>query len=556
VLLVLLVVPTTLIYAAPTITTFQNRAIGGVASASAENISQEADKAFDNNPSTKWLEETSSTAWIQYELATPYAVRQYVIAAGNDAPERDPKDWTFEGSDDGISWVVLSTETNQSFTTRLLGRVFLVNNTTAYSYYRLNISSNVSGGSIQITDIFLYTLDFLSVTTNVAYGGGATSARQEYSFGSEIPSSAFDKNTSTKWLGDTVTGTFWLQYDFGSIAWKLASYTICTGNDAPERDPKTWTIQASNTGSFTGEQTVLDTVIDGQLPDAREECKNFTCSTQSIPYRYIRMVITSTKDSTPTLCQMSELYLNADSSLTAPTNFTVDNNGVLTWISGYNSDETIIVRGTGAYPTSITNGVVIYSGSLLTVTDQNPNPDSVTYYYSAWGVNGIYYSSTYAITSSGGEAVAVIGNAVWFIGLAVLAVGLTIAGYISSKPIIAVMGGLFWLIAGFYSFSLSIKNWASWDIYLALAFGCLLFTIVGMFAPLVLKEKKEDLEQTMMPESEFVRFNREMAEMNNNLHSMGGGYQPPERQDSSPAALQKYIDKERNKTLKEYRGGI
>ena len=136
------------------------------------------------------------------------------------------------------------------------------------------------------------------------------------------------------------------------------------------------------------------------------------------------------------------------------------------------------------------------------------------------------------------------------------AIVLTISGYISHKAILAAMGGLFWLLNGIYSYTLSTKNWDSWDIYLGLAFGCLFFTIISAFSSVTMREKKEDLEQVMMPESEFVRFNREMAEMNNNLHSMGGGYQPPERQDSSPAALQKYIDKERNKTLKEYRGGI
>jgi hypothetical protein len=70
----------------------------------------------------------------------------------------DPKDWTFEGSNDGTNWTVLDTQTNQVFTTTettdnsnpvLPKQIFTGNmneynfvNTTAYRYYRLNISAN------------------------------------------------------------------------------------------------------------------------------------------------------------------------------------------------------------------------------------------------------------------------------------------------------------------------------------------------------------------------------------------------------------------------------
>lgn len=37
----------------------------------------------------------------------------YKFATGNDIPERDPIDWTVEGSNDNISWTVLDTQTNQ-----------------------------------------------------------------------------------------------------------------------------------------------------------------------------------------------------------------------------------------------------------------------------------------------------------------------------------------------------------------------------------------------------------------------------------------------------------
>jgi len=53
------------------------------------------------------------------------------------------------------------------------------------------------------------------------------------------------------------------------------------------------------------------------------------------------------------------------------------------------------------------------------------------------------------------------------------AIVLTASGYISRKSILAVMGALFWILAGIYAYTLSTQNWSAWDIYLGLAFGCL-----------------------------------------------------------------------------------
>jgi hypothetical protein len=47
---------------------------------------------------------------------------------------------------------------------------------------------------------------------------------------------AFDNQTGTKWLG--FSSQNWLQYTYAAgIAGRLTSYTLTSGNDAPERDP-------------------------------------------------------------------------------------------------------------------------------------------------------------------------------------------------------------------------------------------------------------------------------------------------------------------------------
>ena len=82
-------------------------------------------------------------SWIQYQLSAPTTVTAYDITTGNDADERDPKEWTFEGSFDGFRWVVLDTVNRSSaFPDRNTTYDFPVSNTNAYLYYRLNITDN------------------------------------------------------------------------------------------------------------------------------------------------------------------------------------------------------------------------------------------------------------------------------------------------------------------------------------------------------------------------------------------------------------------------------
>ncbi len=56
----------------------------------------------DEDPSTKWLV-FATTGWVTYQLAKPATVVRYSLTAANDAPERDPKDFVIQGSNDGRS---------------------------------------------------------------------------------------------------------------------------------------------------------------------------------------------------------------------------------------------------------------------------------------------------------------------------------------------------------------------------------------------------------------------------------------------------------------------
>jgi glucose/arabinose dehydrogenase/type 1 glutamine amidotransferase len=124
--------------------------------ASAENAPNETkEKLTDGNENTKWLT-FNPTGWVAYKLAAPVAVSSYSLTSANDFPGRDPKNWTFQGSNDGTTWTDLNTQTNQVFGDRFQTRKFEFTNTTPYSNYRLNITANSGEPLIQLADFEIY----------------------------------------------------------------------------------------------------------------------------------------------------------------------------------------------------------------------------------------------------------------------------------------------------------------------------------------------------------------------------------------------------------------
>lgn len=133
---------------------------GGVASddGAINPEGQDEAKAFDNTKNTKWLV-SSPTGIIQYEFAgtTAYAVNIYTVASAEDVPTRDPKNWLFQGSDDGINWTTLDKRDDITFANRKERQVFPFTNTTAYRRYRLKVTANHGAPLLQISEIQMCT---------------------------------------------------------------------------------------------------------------------------------------------------------------------------------------------------------------------------------------------------------------------------------------------------------------------------------------------------------------------------------------------------------------
>lgn len=130
---------------------------GGTLTVSKENDNENENfpKFIDNDINTKFLVGFTPTLWTQYESESAFSthlVTKYSITSANDAPSRDPKDWTFEGSNDGLNWVILDTRTNQSFPSRFQERSFTFVNSDLYQYYRLNMTENHGSDAYQMAE--------------------------------------------------------------------------------------------------------------------------------------------------------------------------------------------------------------------------------------------------------------------------------------------------------------------------------------------------------------------------------------------------------------------
>lgn len=102
----------------------------------------------------------TNTGWVRYDfgsgvtrIITAYSMTPVptdaVLGGTTNDPASAPKNWTFEGSNDGTTWTTLDTQASAATWGVAEKRIFSITNTTAYRYYRVNVSANQGGASGQ-----------------------------------------------------------------------------------------------------------------------------------------------------------------------------------------------------------------------------------------------------------------------------------------------------------------------------------------------------------------------------------------------------------------------
>ncbi|MFD5589179.1 GH92 family glycosyl hydrolase [Streptomyces sp. NPDC127063] len=107
----------------------------------------------DGEPSTKWLT-FEPTGWAEFDLDKPQKITTYALTSANDFAERDPRDWTLQGSTDGKDWKTLDTRSGETFAERFQTKTYDLAEPAEYAHFRLEVTrNNGASGILQLADV-------------------------------------------------------------------------------------------------------------------------------------------------------------------------------------------------------------------------------------------------------------------------------------------------------------------------------------------------------------------------------------------------------------------
>ncbi|WP_082461971.1 glycoside hydrolase N-terminal domain-containing protein [Agromyces sp. Leaf222] len=232
---------------------------------------------IDGTANTKWciIGPPSHVLW-QADLPSAAVVSSYSITSANDVPARDPQDWVFQGSNDGVAWVALDTRTGPPFEQRKQTKTFTFANTTPYTRYRLDIVPKAGVSHFQVSEIALGGVDL--VQGDLVY---ATSPSGHSGDGDADLARSIDGDAATAWrVADAGPGARWQLQLTAKRA--LTNYVITSAADTSAADPRDWVLEASNDGA-TWQQ--LDSRT-GTAFASRGEAKEFAFANTTAYSRY------------------------------------------------------------------------------------------------------------------------------------------------------------------------------------------------------------------------------------------------------------------------------
>lgn len=282
---------------------------GNITSRGAISASESADRVFDNDGKTKWLDNkgiptADAPSWVQIDLAEAKAVGTLALTSANDADSRDPENFNLQGSNDGgASWSTVATFAGESFSKRAERRTFSTGNSLAFSSYRLNITKNKGNDTLmQVAEVELIGPQIAAKDHST---GAIITARGAIG-DAESPDKAFDDKTSTKWLDNkgvpSVELPTWVMAKLPE-AKAVNLLAITSANDADSRDPENFSLEASLDGVYWVKlQSWAGVSFDGRLTRQQFPFSN------DVGFSYYRLNITKNKGN-DSLMQIAEIEL-------------------------------------------------------------------------------------------------------------------------------------------------------------------------------------------------------------------------------------------------------
>lgn len=216
-------------------------------------------KGFDQDastPTTFWagtgVAAVNSTAWLSYQFTSTKIIKRYYIY--RTSQNQKPTSWVFQGSNDGSTWIDLETVTSNALNTPYLSGI--LPNTTAYLYYRINVTAVTSGTT---ANIYQFEMTESTATTyGITTGGSFTvpsslsGTRNIVQSGAGIISNSSTIITIAATSGATVnfnitSGGFIFNQTLQRNAQLSSTLINITGNCVVNFNADLWGIQTNNT---------------------------------------------------------------------------------------------------------------------------------------------------------------------------------------------------------------------------------------------------------------------------------------------------------------------
>ncbi|MBI3306334.1 MAG: RHS repeat protein, partial [Candidatus Omnitrophica bacterium] len=115
------------------------------------------DTVFDGIVSqvSSWQVQGTGPHWVRYNYGNGVRKRivSYKISLNDDRNEYSPRNWIFEGSNDGVHWAVLDSHSDETPYGKFESRTYSFNNTEAYQYYQLKVLDLKGATFLKIADM-------------------------------------------------------------------------------------------------------------------------------------------------------------------------------------------------------------------------------------------------------------------------------------------------------------------------------------------------------------------------------------------------------------------
>ncbi len=286
---------------------------GGTASASSSYGGHPASSAVDGNTVTAWESGLADYIHIwSYDLGEGVTkiAKRLSINSGTYFPNEGPRAFVLQASNTGAfvgEETALLVSPDEGAWNPCNNKEWTFENEIAYRYYRLYMTHSPLALWTTLAEVMLFEELEGDYSNDLISGGTPTASDTE---GSYYPTRAVDEDLETFWRSQNTSSTHWFQYDFGEGSEKIANMLLLqAGTDYTFAgyEPSVFTLQASNTGAFAGEETTFLTETTHRTCANERKFWGFTNTTA---YRYYRINTTASGMGT------NEVYL-ADMNLLA-----------------------------------------------------------------------------------------------------------------------------------------------------------------------------------------------------------------------------------------------